>query len=98
MMSFRDAHNTFIFPIYLSLTFSLWDKEKTPYVDIRAGYSFGSSEGIYFSPSIGIRFYDPNDRNSSMYLTLGYTMQSCESFSVNGEKINMLTFRLGFDF
>lgn len=91
------ASRDYIFPLFINAKICFWDRKYSPYVDLRMGYSFGSYQGLYFSPSVGLYIKNGSGPDNA-YISIGYTMQSNNSFSTNGEKMNILTFRFGLEF
>lgn len=43
-------------PVFANFRYTILKKRISPFVDAKAGYSFGDMEGLYLSPSIGCRF------------------------------------------
>lgn len=43
-------------PVFANFRYTILNKRVSPFVDAKAGYSFGDMEGMYLSPSIGCRF------------------------------------------
>lgn len=74
------------------------------YLDCRIGYSILDEEGLYMSPSLGIRF----GRGAAMNLSVGYEFQHCDliycghlsdgTFLYEKDNAGAITFRLGIDF
>jgi hypothetical protein len=60
-------------PLYAHVRSEFVDRRITPFADVRLGYAFGDIEGLYFSPSVGVRF--GWGRKSDTYVSLGYTLQ-----------------------
>ena len=94
-----------VLPIFADARFSVpFEQNAAFFLDCRIGYSILDEEGVYMSPSIGLRF----GRNTAMSLSVGYEFQFrdaiyCGHFSdgtYKYEKANAgaVTFRLGLDF
>ncbi len=87
-------------PIYGDLRFNILDNSRSPFLDIKVGYSIADVEGLYISPSIGCRFGFKN--NTAITLGMGYEIQKTNSFSDaisnKSSRIGGLSFKLGFDF
>ena len=74
------------------------------FLDCRVGYSLLDAEGLYMSPSLGIRF----GRGAAMNLSVGYEFQHCDliycghlsdgTFLYEKDNAGAITFRLGMDF
>jgi len=43
-------------PVFANFRYTILNKRISPFVDAKAGYSFGDMEGLYLSPSVGCRF------------------------------------------
>lgn len=80
----------------------------TPYAGVKLGYSallgdiFGSSGGLYFSPSIGVRFSIDSDK--AINVSLGYSLQRLnndayyDDYYYDGFTMNALHLKVGFEF
>lgn len=51
-----DEFDDFGIPVFANFRYTILNKRISPFVDAKAGYSFGDMEGLYLSPSIGCRF------------------------------------------
>ena len=60
-------------PVFAHLRTTFFNRKVTPWIDIKGGYSFGNLEGLYFDPSVGLRF--SIGKRSGLNIGVGYTMQ-----------------------
>lgn len=60
-------------PLYADFRFTFVDKKVTPYLEAKAGYAVGRSDGSYLSPGFGVRIGLPKDK--ALNLTVSYTNQ-----------------------
>lgn len=68
-------------PTFANLRVNFLDENTTPYLDIKAGYSFLESQGVFLNPNIGISF---GKNRRAWNLGLGYSFQRAKVKKDNG--------------
>lgn len=70
--SYNDSHTIMFIPLYGDVRFDFLKKTNTPYIDLKAGYSFSTksyfSSGAFLNPSIGYSL-------GNFYFSLGFITQ-----------------------
>lgn len=93
-----DGADEFMVPFFADLRGSFLTGVVSPVIGLKAGYTFDatdsfSSLGLYIAPSFGVRYMV--SRTSALNLSVGYTFQRYEDFSVD---LGGISFKLGFEF
>ena len=69
----KNFENSISVPIYSNVRFNFTQSKTSPYFDLKGGYSIYEIEGLYLSPSFGLRFGLNN--NMAANLQVGYSAQ-----------------------
>ena len=99
------SDESFNLPIFADARFSLPFADNAAfYLDCRIGYSLLDAEGLYMSPSLGLRL----GRQTALTLSVGYEFQHSDliycghlsngTFIYEKDNAGAITFRLGMDF
>lgn len=93
----------FSVPVFFNSRINFINKQISPYLDIKAGYSFFDVEGLYIAPSFGCKIWHFN-------VSIGYTIQRTKVewyyftlydsgyYTTTNENLNGINFKLGFEF
>ncbi|MBQ8423274.1 MAG: hypothetical protein IJY36_03295 [Coprobacter sp.] len=79
-VDYHSSGGRVFIPIFADFRTYFTDSNIAPFFDTKVGYSIGKKEsdvinpGVYFSPSIGLRF-NIGSSNKAMNLAVGYNMQ-----------------------
>ncbi len=76
----------FSVPVFFNSRINFINKQISPYLDIKVGYSFFDVEGLYIAQSIGCKIWHYN-------VSIGHTIQKASNENLNG-----INFKLGFEF
>lgn len=71
--SFDNFDNAYSMPFYADFMVNMTDSKISPFFDLKLGYSFTEIEGVYLSPSFGIRFGLAD--NLAINTSIGYSLQ-----------------------
>ncbi len=101
---FEDSGMDTGFPLYAKFRCNVLDHKLSPFIDVNIGYSVGNISGLYFAPSLGVRFTPLSKVGINLHV--GYTLQRTDAliFFMNGQymydNINLgaITLRCGIDF
>lgn len=66
------------FPVFLDARMNILDTRISPYIGLRAGYSFGKNTGVYAYPSVGLSL--GVTKRFGFDVALGYSIQSAEFY------------------
>lgn len=72
-LDYHHGLRTVFMPIFVNLRGYFTDKRKTPFVDLKIGYSPINKTGLYLSPSVGLSF--GRSKKCAFNLSIGYNMQ-----------------------
>ena len=86
---YKESEATVI-PVYFDMRAKLFNKDSTPFIGMKIGYSFNDAEGWYLSPSVGYKL-------NSFHIALGYTLQYIKTKWVD-LKHDCISLRLGYSF
>lgn len=65
---YNNKDNIIMVPLFGIVRLDMVKNAISPFLDMRLGYSFGDNDGVYYSPSFGIRF-------STIHISAGYLLQ-----------------------
>lgn len=92
--------NTYSLPFYADFMVNMVDGKISPFFDLKLGYSFADIQGVYFSPSFGVRFGLRD--NFAINATVGYSLQGYGEYDSYWRddyyNIHCLKIALGFEF
>ena len=86
---YQESEATVI-PVYFDVRAKLFNKDYTPFIGMKIGYSFNDAEGWYLSPSVGYKL-------KSFHIALGYTLQYIDTKWAD-LKHECLSFKFGYTF
>lgn len=86
---YKESEATVI-PVYFDMRAKLFNKDFTPFIGMKTGYSFNDAEGWYLSPSVGYKL-------KSFHIALGYTLQYIDTKWAD-LKHECLSFKFGYTF
>lgn len=69
-----NVKDCLVAPVFADFKYYILKSRLVPYVDLKAGYAFGSDCGLYLNPSIGIDY--TCKRNIGVYLNAGYVART----------------------
>ena len=94
------TENTYSLPFYADFMVNMVDAKISPFFDLKLGYSFSDIQGVYFSPSLGVRF-GLND-NLAINASVGYSLQGYGDYydywRDNYSNIHCLKIGVGLEF
>ena len=71
--SFDYYDSSYSLPFYADFMVNMTDSKISPFFDFKLGYSFTEIEGLYLSPSFGVRFGITG--NLAINASIGYSLQ-----------------------
>lgn len=98
----NDATTTF-FPVFANPRVDFNTGKISPFIDLRGGYTFGDSKGIYLVPSVGARL---RLAKGGLNFSAGYTWQQADFLEITpmykqvivSRNVGEITLRVGIDF
>jgi hypothetical protein len=94
---YNDNDDVIMIPLFANVRFDFVESGISPFLDVRLGYSVGDNEGVYFTPSFGVRF-------SKFHISAGYLLQGYNYETIKGKstvtevgKVNSFFARIAID-